>query len=85
MQTDPVDRVDFLTKVLELAPYSEELLKLLQNYSSQLVFSFLYSNRSHENSLSIGSSVFIGFSKIQQSVLNSLQELKEQHSRYVDE
>ena len=36
MQTDPVDRVDFLTKVLELAPYSEELLKLLQNYSSQL-------------------------------------------------
>jgi hypothetical protein len=36
MQTDPVDRVDFLTRVLELAPYSEELLALLQNYSSRL-------------------------------------------------
>jgi hypothetical protein len=36
MQTDPVDRVDFLTQVLELAPYSEELLALLQNYSSRL-------------------------------------------------
>ena len=36
MQTDPVDRVDFLTKVLEVAPYSEELLALLQQYSARL-------------------------------------------------
>jgi hypothetical protein len=36
MQTDPVDRVDVLTQVLEVAPYSDALLQLLQGYSERL-------------------------------------------------
>jgi hypothetical protein len=36
MQTDPIDKVDFLTQVLEIAPYSDTLLTHLQGYSARL-------------------------------------------------
>ena len=36
MQTDPIDKVDFLTQVMEIAPYSETLLHHMQSYSTRL-------------------------------------------------
>jgi hypothetical protein len=36
MQTDPVDKIDFLTQVMELAPYSDKLLHHMQSYSTRL-------------------------------------------------
>ena len=36
MQTDPIDKIDFLTQVFEIAPYSNALLAHLQSYSTRL-------------------------------------------------